>query len=99
MWRACSIREKHSQLQKSSNGHEKEQAACSNQTCAEPDEETELVRFEGWLWNLENWEAWKAALTVVGGRLDDPRVHEVVCREASEALKCMEEVQTVGEYD
>jgi hypothetical protein len=54
----------------------------------------DLVNLEGWLWNLENWKVWKAAFKEITKWVDDVRVHEVVRREASKALKVMEDLET-----
>ncbi|CAD0096711.1 unnamed protein product [Aureobasidium vineae] len=57
----------------------------------------ELAQSEGWLWNLENWKSWKAAFTDIVGRVDDVRVHGIVRRDASKAVKVMEELEIYDE--
>lgn len=53
-----------------------------------------LMQSEDWLWNLDNWKVWKSAFKEITERVDDGRVHEVVCNEASKALKIMEELES-----
>ncbi|KAG9571501.1 hypothetical protein KCU71_g177, partial [Aureobasidium melanogenum] len=99
VWRACCVCETYSQLQASSSRLEQEQTARMIGNHEAEADETAFARLEGWLWNLQNWDAWKAAFTQVTERVGDQRIHEVVRREASEALKSMEEVETIGEHE
>ncbi|KAK5999367.1 hypothetical protein QM012_005492 [Aureobasidium pullulans] len=95
VWRACCLCEKHSLSKASLSSQEKDEV--QTRTC--DDNEADFARLEGWLWNLENWDAWKAAFAKVTEMVEDPRVHEVVRRAASEALKIMDEVEIIGEND
>ncbi|KAG9700553.1 hypothetical protein KCU95_g749, partial [Aureobasidium melanogenum] len=99
VWRACCVCESYSQPETSPDGLEEGQTARRSRLHTEDDDQAVLVRLEGWLWNLENWEVWKAAFIQVMERVEDQRIHEVVRREVSKALKNMEEVETIGECD
>ena len=52
-----------------------------------------LMESEDWLWNLDNWKAWRAAFKEITERVDDVRVHVIVCSEAAKALKIMEKLE------
>lgn len=75
--------------------HRKEENATGQPRSRPAEDEAivELALSEGWLWNLENWEVWKAAFKQIEERVDDARVHAVVRGEASKALKIIEDIE------
>ncbi|KEQ64522.1 uncharacterized protein M437DRAFT_82539 [Aureobasidium melanogenum CBS 110374] len=66
-----------------------------NQSFGRADDEASigLAQSEGLLWKLENWKVWKLAFQRIEERVNDVRIHAVVRREASKALKIMEDIE------
>lgn len=73
-----------------------EQAAMEDCSVRRAEDEAlvNLALSEGWLWNLESWKVWKEAFKQIEERIADVRVHAVARREASKALKIMEDIET-----
>lgn len=106
VWRACCRRgqmlRNHSRLNSARKVEEGaapddlEETTAINQGFGRADDEASigLGQSEGLLWKLENWKVWKAAFQRIEERVDDVRVHAVARREASRALKIMEDIET-----
>lgn len=59
-----------------------------NEQVTKDNQNSDLPRSEERLWNLKNWKVWKAAFQRI-----EERVYAVVLREASKALKIMEDIE------